>query len=64
MAETRSCEFGISGKKRAAEADSFEGDDEIFVAKKSMLPTLAVAPAAWENDPAASLISQPAPCIR
>ncbi|XP_040932162.1 methionine gamma-lyase-like [Gossypium hirsutum] len=37
--------------KRAAAADSFEGDDEIFVAKKSMLPT------AWENDPAASLAS-------
>ncbi|TYI66244.1 hypothetical protein E1A91_D09G210500v1 [Gossypium mustelinum] len=55
MAETRSCEFGISGMKRAAAADSFEVDDEIFVAKKSMLPTLAVAPAAWENDPAASL---------
>ncbi|KAG4184721.1 hypothetical protein ERO13_A09G188366v2 [Gossypium hirsutum] len=49
--ETRSCEFGISGMKRAAAADSFEGDDEIFVAKKSMLPT------AWENDPAASLAS-------
>ncbi|KAA3454846.1 methionine gamma-lyase-like [Gossypium australe] len=57
MAETRSCEFGISGKKRAAAADSFERVDEIFVAKKSMLPTLAVAPAAWENDPAASLAS-------
>ncbi|TYI11590.1 hypothetical protein ES332_A09G217500v1 [Gossypium tomentosum] len=57
MAETRSCEFGISAKKRAAAADGFEGDDDIFVAKKSMLPTLAVAPPSWESDPAASLAS-------
>ncbi|XVF51214.1 hypothetical protein PTKIN_Ptkin04bG0166800 [Pterospermum kingtungense] len=51
MAETQSNGFVFSGKKRAAGACEFEGDD-LFKAKKSMLPT-----AAWENDPAAALAS-------
>ena len=53
MAETQSRGFVFSGKKRAAGADDFEGDD-LLMAKKSMLPTLAPA---WENDPAAALAS-------
>ncbi|EOY23895.1 Cys/Met metabolism [Theobroma cacao] len=53
MAETQSRGFVFSGKKRAAGADDFDGDD-LFMSKKSMLPTLAPA---WENDPAAALAS-------
>ncbi|XP_022773569.1 methionine gamma-lyase-like [Durio zibethinus] len=53
MAESQSRSFGFAGKKRASGADGFEGND-LFMAKKSMLPTLAPA---WENDPAAALAS-------
>lgn len=55
MAETQSHGFVFSGTKRAAEAgpDGLDGDD-LFMAKKSMLPT---AGPAWENDPAAALAS-------
>ncbi|KAK6262667.1 hypothetical protein QUC31_008483 [Theobroma cacao] len=53
MAETQSRGFVFSGKKRAAGDDDFDGDD-LFMSKKSMLPTLAPA---WENDPAAALAS-------
>ncbi|XP_039062103.1 methionine gamma-lyase-like [Hibiscus syriacus] len=57
MAGTQSCEFVFSGKKTTvAAADGFEGDD-VFVAKKPTLPTMAVAPKVWENDPAAALAS-------
>ncbi|KAE8658544.1 Methionine gamma-lyase [Hibiscus syriacus] len=38
----------------AAAADGFEGDD-VSVAKKLMMPAMAVAPQVWENDPAAAL---------
>ncbi|KAE8708550.1 Methionine gamma-lyase [Hibiscus syriacus] len=51
MAETQSRGRVFAGKKRGTGADDFEGDD-IFVAKKSMLPTMAT-----ENDPAAALAS-------
>ncbi|XWS48736.1 hypothetical protein CRYUN_Cryun13aG0102000 [Craigia yunnanensis] len=53
MAETQSRGFVFSAKKRAAGADDFDGDD-LLMAKKSMLPTLAPA---WANDPAAALAS-------
>ncbi|XVE58154.1 hypothetical protein DITRI_Ditri04bG0147500 [Diplodiscus trichospermus] len=53
MTETQSRGFVFPGMKRAAGADDFDGDD-LFKAKKSMLPTLAPA---WENDPAAALAS-------
>ncbi|XP_039050676.1 methionine gamma-lyase-like [Hibiscus syriacus] len=54
MAGTQSCEFVFSGKTMAAAADGFEGDD-VSVAKKLMMPAMAVAPQVWENDPAAAL---------
>ncbi|XP_022733718.1 methionine gamma-lyase-like isoform X2 [Durio zibethinus] len=53
MAETQSRGFVFPGKKRAAGADDFERDD-LFMANKSMLPTLSPA---WENDPTAALAS-------
>ncbi|KAK5777789.1 methionine gamma-lyase-like [Gossypium arboreum] len=49
MAETQSRGLVFVGKKRGTGTDDFDGDD-IFVAKKSMLPTMAS-----ESDPAAAL---------
>ncbi|KAG8476442.1 hypothetical protein CXB51_033367 [Gossypium anomalum] len=49
MAETQSRGLVFAGKKRGTGTDDFDGDD-IFVAKKSMLPTMAS-----ESDPAAAL---------
>ncbi|KAK8644377.1 hypothetical protein V6N13_123686 [Hibiscus sabdariffa] len=51
MLETHSRGHVFVSKKRGTEADEFEGDD-VFVAKKSMLPSLAT-----ENDPATTLAS-------
>ncbi|KAK8502458.1 hypothetical protein V6N13_130492 [Hibiscus sabdariffa] len=51
MPETQSRGHVFAGKKRGTGADDFEGDD-VFVAKKSMLPSMAT-----ENDPAAALAS-------
>ncbi|KAL4387669.1 hypothetical protein GQ457_09G016290 [Hibiscus cannabinus] len=51
MPETQSHDHVFVGKKRGTGADDFEGDD-VFVAKKSMLPSMAI-----ENDPAAALAS-------
>ncbi|XP_038991222.1 methionine gamma-lyase-like [Hibiscus syriacus] len=51
MAETQTRGHVFRRKKRGTGADEFEGDD-VFVAKKSMWPTMAT-----ENDPAAALAS-------
>ncbi|KAK8658292.1 hypothetical protein V6N13_036500 [Hibiscus sabdariffa] len=51
MPETQSRGHVFAGKKRGTGSDDFEGDD-VFVAKKSMLTSMAT-----ENDPAAALAS-------
>ncbi|XP_039046641.1 methionine gamma-lyase-like [Hibiscus syriacus] len=51
MAGTQSRGHVFAGKKRGTAADDFDGDD-VFVTKKSMLPTMAT-----ETDPAAALAS-------